>query len=146
MNPGAPAESGPTQPPTNRMCKLKQFGAVAAIATFCVIAAVPPQAALAAISADQARESIEKQFGVKVLKITSSTLDGKPVYLLTIMSPGGNSNSAFQVSRIAVDPETGKLVLGSHHLPSGYNSAGGDGTNEPNRNPTDVLRQGWNWR
>jgi hypothetical protein len=62
------------------------------------------------------------------------------------MSPGGNENSAFQVSRLAVDPDTGRLVSGFRHRRSGYDYAEGDGANETNRQPTGVLRQGWNWR
>lgn len=136
----------PVQRLTNRMYRLKQFSGLAAMAAVCVIAAATPRAAQAAMSAGQAKASIEQQYDVKVLKIANSTLAGKPVYLLTIMSPGGASNSAFQVNRLAVDRKTGKLVSGVRHLPSGYDHAAGAGANVPNRQPTSVLRQGWNWR
>lgn len=98
------------------------------------------------MSAQEARASVEKQFGVKVLKITNTRIAGKTVYLLTIMSPGGDTNSAYQVNRLAVDPDTGRLVPGFRHRRSGYDYAEGDGANETNRQPTGVLRQGWNWR
>lgn len=119
--------------------------AVIALA-ICVMASVAPRAAQAGMSAQEARASIERQFGVKVLKVTTTVLAGKAVFLLTVMSPGGNVNSAYQVNRLAIDPDTGKLVSGFRHRRSGYDYADGAGANEANRQPTGVLRQGWNWR
>lgn len=96
------------------MCNLTLTSVVAVVASLC-IAGTAPREAHAAMSAEEARESVERQFGVKVLKISKAELAGKPVYLLTVMSPGGNSNSAFQVNRLALDPDTGRLVSGFRH-------------------------------
>ena len=128
------------------MYKLKLAGLTVALAAGIIIASTMPQLAQAAMSAQDARASVERQFGVKVLKVAIGNLAGKAVVLLTVMSPGGDTNSAFQVNRLAVDPETGKLVSGFRHRRSGYDYAEGDGANETNRQPTGVLRQGWNWR
>jgi hypothetical protein len=128
------------------MFRVKFTSFTAAFAVLCLMAAATPGTAQGAMTAQQASDSIERQFGVKVLKISKTTFAGKSVFLLTVMSPGGNENSAFQVSRLAVDPDTGRLVSGFRHRRSGYDYAEGDGANETNRQPTGVLRQGWNWR
>ena len=128
------------------MYKLKLNATIVVAAVICVIASATPRDVLGAMSAKEARASVERQYGVKVLKITNINFAGKKVFLLTVMSPGGDSNSAFQVNRLAVDPDTGKLVSGFRHRSSGYDYAEGDGANEANRQPTGVLRQGWNWR
>ena len=128
------------------MYKLKLISITVAIAASFIIAGATPRDAFGAMSAQQARASIEQQYGVKVLKITNTRFAGKAVFLLTIMSPGGDTNSAFQVNTLAVDPDTGRLVSGFRHRRSGYDYVGGDGSNETNRQPTGVLRQGWNWR
>ena len=128
------------------MYKLKLIIITAAIAASFIVAGATPRDALAAMSAQQARASIEKQFGVKVLNIKKIEFAGKKVFLLTVMSPGGDTNSAFQVNRLAVDPDTGRLVSGFRHRRSGYDYAEGDRANAANRQPTGVLRQGWNWR
>jgi len=118
--------------------------ALFSVYALCAPAVAPP--AWAAVSEDQARHAIEQQFGVRVLKVVKSTFDGKPVYFLTVMSPGGNSNSAFQVNTLAVDPETGKLVSGFRHLSSGLRDAEGAGSRDANRQPDDALSQGRVWR
>ena len=41
-----------------------------------------------------------------------SRYDGRAVFLVTVMNPGGDFNEAFQVTTLAVDVETGKLVSG----------------------------------
>lgn len=103
-------------------------------------------AARAAMSEAEVRRTIERQFGVKVLKIQNTQFAGKRVFLLTVMSAGGDTNEAFQVNRLAVDPETGRLVSAFRHRTSGYDYAAGAGERDVNRQPTDVLRQGRIWR
>lgn len=105
-----------------------------------------PSVAVGSVTEAQARATIEKEFGVRVLKIVPGTLHERSVYFLTIMSQGGNDNGAFQVNRLALDRETGQLVSGFRHRASGHDDAGGAGGRETNRQPTDVLRQGWDWR
>jgi len=104
------------------------------------------QPARAAVTEQEVRQMIEKTYEVKVLKLVADRLDGRPVFLVTVMSAAGNDNGAFQVNRLAVDAETGKLVSAFRHHTSGYELPAGARDSEPDRQPTDVLRQGWNWR
>lgn len=64
----------------------------------------------AQVSEDQIRQNLEEDYGVTVLRMREIVQDGKPVFAVTMMSPGGNFNEAFQVNTVVVDPETGKLV------------------------------------
>lgn len=66
--------------------------------------------AKAQLSEEQIRQQLEEDYGVTVLRMKKIVDDGKPVFAVTLMSPGGNFNEAFQVNTVAVDPETGKLV------------------------------------
>ncbi len=81
---------------------------------------VMPLPAVAAMSADQVRANITKAFGVKVLRTRPGQADGRRVYVVTIMNPGGDFNTAFQVNTLIVDADTGKLVSGFRHRASGY--------------------------
>ncbi len=62
-----------------------------------------PLPALAAMNADQVKAKVAKAFGVKVLKVRPGKVDGRKVFVVTIMNPGGNFDEAFQVSTIVVD-------------------------------------------
>ena len=86
-----------------------------------VLATAPllvPHAATAA-TAQQVAKKIEAGFGVRVLKVRRSQVDGRAVFLVTVMNPGGDFNEAFQITTLAVDVKTGKLVSGFRHLSSG---------------------------
>ncbi|MEO3429388.1 hypothetical protein AAFN88_11055 [Pelagibius sp. CAU 1746] len=86
-----------------------------------VLAAVPlPSSAEAAVSQEAAAKSISEAYGVQVLKVRAGELDGRKVWLLTVMRPGGNSNGAFQVHLLAVDQQSGELVSSFRHHASGY--------------------------
>lgn len=76
--------------------------------------------ALAAVSEDAAAQRIAERFGVEVLKVRAGERDGRQVWLVTVMQPGGNRNNAFQVHVLAVDQETGDLVSSFQHGSSGY--------------------------
>ena len=78
---------------------------------------VPPAAA--AETAQQVAQKIEAGFGVRVLKVRRSQVDGRAVFLGTVMNPGGDFDEAFQITTLAVDVKTGKLVSGFRHLSSG---------------------------
>ena len=84
------------------------------------------------MNADQVKAKIAKEFGVKVLKVRPSNADGRKVFVVTVMNPGGDFNEAFQVSTIAVDVETGELVPGFRHRASGL---------DPNQAPSYVPNQ-----
>ncbi|WP_193371010.1 hypothetical protein [Pelagibius marinus] len=77
-------------------------------------------AAQAAVSQEAAAKSIAERYGVQVLKVRAGERDGRKVWLVTVMQPGGNSNGAFQVHLLAVDQESGNLVSSFQHGVSGY--------------------------
>ena len=83
---------------------------------------VMPPPAGAAMGADQVRAKIIQAFGVEVLRVRPAQADGRRVYVVTIMNPGGDFNTAFQVNTLLVDADTGKLVSGFRHRPSGYDA------------------------
>ena len=85
-----------------------------------VLLATVPGRALAAVSEADAVENIEATYGVRALKVRSGEIDGRDVWLITVMNPGGDSNSAFQVNTLAVDKESGQLVPSFRHGTSGY--------------------------
>lgn len=76
--------------------------------------------AQAAVGQDAAAQRIAERYGVEVLKVRAGERDGRKVWLVTVMQPGGNRNNAFQVHLLAVDQETGELVSSFQHGPSGY--------------------------
>lgn len=104
-----------------------------------------PLPALAAMNADQVKAKVAKAFGVKVLKVRPGKVDGRKVFVVTIMNPGGNFNEAFQVSTIVVDVETGKLVSGYRHRASGLD-ANQAPSYVPNLHSPDTLSWGFIWR
>ncbi|MEE8516647.1 MAG: PepSY domain-containing protein [Alphaproteobacteria bacterium] len=104
-----------------------------------------PAPALAAVSADQVKAKVAKAFGVKVLKVRPAKADGRKVFVVTVMNPGGDFNEAFQVSTIVVDAETGKLVSGYRHRASGLD-ANQAPMFVPNLHSPDTLSWGFIWR
>ncbi len=109
------------------------------------IMAALPAAPAAALTADEVRQRVSTDFGVRVLKVRPGRFDGRSVFLVTVMNPGGDFNEAFQVTVLAVDAATGKMVSAFRHLPSGLrvNQAP---SREPNRQPADTFRRGRSWR
>ncbi len=108
------------------------------------VTAFPPPA-IAALSADQVKAKIAKEFGVKVLRVRPAKADGRKVFVVTVMNPGGDFNEAFQINTIVVDAGTGKLVPRFRHRASGHDP------NEapsfaPNRQSAGTLREGFTWR
>ncbi len=104
-----------------------------------------PLPALAAMNADQVKAKVAKAFGVKVLKVRPGKADGRKVFVVTVMNPGGDFNEAFQVSNIVVDVETGKLVPGFRHRASGI-AANQAPSFVPNLHSPDTLSWGFIWR
>ncbi len=72
------------------------------------------------MSADTASKQIGERFDVEVLKVRPGEIDGRKVWLVTVMRPGGDSNAAFQVHLLAVDQESGELVPSFRHHTDGY--------------------------
>jgi len=71
-------------------------------------------------SGEAAGKPVAERYDVQVMKVAPGEIDGRAVWLVTIMVPGGNSNSAFQVHRLAVDQESGDLVPSFRHHTEGY--------------------------
>ncbi len=99
----------------------------------------------AAMSPDQVAAAIAEAYGVTVLRVVPATDDGRSVFRLTIMNPGGDFDEAFQVNTLLVDADTGKLVSGVRHRASGY-EASQAASFEPNRHAPDSLSWGFVWR
>jgi len=84
-----------------------------------VLVLAPGSDAAAEVSKDAAAQQVEESFSVEVLKVRDSDLDGTPVWLVTFMVPGGNSNAAFQVSTVAVEKSSGRLLPSFRHRNNG---------------------------
>ena len=76
--------------------------------------------ARAAVSSDEAGAMVAKKYSVQVLRVRAGLVDTIPVWLVTVMKAGGNSNDAFQVTILAVDQDSGELVPAFRHGTTGY--------------------------
>jgi hypothetical protein len=101
--------------------------------------------AQAAMMPDEVSRKITQQFGAKVLRVIGGEVDGKRVFNVTVMVPGGNSNDAFRVDTLTVDADTGQLLRAFRHLPAGYALAG-EPSPDANRNSASVPADGRVWR
>lgn len=110
-----------------------------------LIAALYAGAAAAAMSPEDVSKKLAQQYGVKVLRVTEGDYAGKKVFKVTVMGAPGNSNSAFEVATLAVDPDTGNLLPAFRHTQSGYELSGAETTNT-NRNSWGVPESGRPWR
>ena len=99
----------------NRSSLLVALGVVGA-----AIAAPAVSPAQAAVSQEAAAKRLAESYGVQVLKTRAGQLDGRKVWLVTVMQPGGDRNNAFQVHVLAVDQESGELVPSFQHRADGY--------------------------
>jgi hypothetical protein len=100
--------------------------------------------AAAQVTEQEAKRQIEETYDVEVLAVREDEIDERAVWLVTFMVPGGNSNSAFMVSSLAVDQETGDLVPSFRHNASGYELPGGLRGDKAGLRP-DAMRSG-TWR
>ncbi len=98
----------------------------------------------AAMSADEVASAIAEAYGVTVLRVVAMEEDGRSVFRVTIMNPGGDFDEAFQVNTLLVDAETGKLVSAVRHRTSGYDASQA-ASFEPNRHAPDTLSWGFIW-
>ncbi len=93
--------------------------AVRAVLLVALLVAAGPAPTTAAVNEAQVAQSIAEAYGVRVLRVQEGEIDGRPVWLVTVMNPGGDFNEAFMVTTLAVDRETGELVPAFRHGPSG---------------------------
>lgn len=103
-------------------CRRRLLSCLAVVGALLAAAALSaaPRSAWAAVGAEAAGKQVAERFDVQVLKVAPGEIDGRAVWLVTVMVPGGNSNSAFQVHRLAVDQESGDLVPSFRHHTEGY--------------------------
>ena len=89
-----------------------------------IIVSIVPNPGAAAVTEAEAVRTIEETYDVEVLRARPGQIDGRQVWLLTVMNRGGDFNTAFQVNTLAVDQETGGLVPAFRHGPSGFKPSG----------------------
>jgi len=89
--------------------------AMRALALAILLAAGAAQAA----SPEEVKQSLEKTYPVRVLKVAPADLDGKKVYDVRVMRTD-TANGGLGVTTLMVDAETGKLVPAFRHKASGY--------------------------
>ncbi|MCC6469063.1 MAG: hypothetical protein IT563_12150 [Alphaproteobacteria bacterium] len=98
----------------------------------------------AAVTPDEVSKKLSQQFGVQVLRVLPTTIDGRQAFVATVMNPAGNSNEAFRIDHLAVDAETGALLPGFRHGNSGY-VLPGEPPMDAGRN-VNVPADGHTWR
>ena len=104
---------------------IRSLSATAAGLFLAAASLLPPSSGvLAQVNEDAAAKQVEESYKVEVLKVRDGNLDGIEVWLVTFMVPGGNSNAAFQVSTVAVEKASGRLVPSFRHRNSGVASPG----------------------
>lgn len=81
--------------------------------------------ALAEVGRDEAAARLRTDFQVEVLRVRPGEINGTAVWLVTVMSPGGNSNNAYMVTTLAVDRKTGALVPAFYQGRSGAQGLAG---------------------
>ena len=91
----------------------------------------------------EARRQIEESYDVEVLGVTEGEIDDRAVWLITVMVPPGDSNTAFMVSTLAVDQEMGDLVPVFRHRASGYELPGGLRNDKTGVRPDSMRTRTW---
>lgn len=100
--------------------------------------------AMAQIAEDQAAARIEKEYDVKVLRVRPGEVDDVPVWMITVMQQGGNYNTAFQVTTLAMNRANGELVSSFHQGTHGAVGNASPTDTQIDRQP-DAARSG-TWR
>jgi hypothetical protein len=94
-------------------------GASIVVAGWLAIAGFSATPALA-LSPEAVAGAVAQRFGVTVLRVAPIERDGKPLYSVVVMNPGGNFNEAFKATTLVVDPDSGELVPQFRQENSGY--------------------------
>ena len=76
---------------------------------------------------------IGSRYGVEVLRAQRDQFNGKPVYRMVVMNPGGDFDEAYSVHTLVVDAKTGELVSQFQNVTSGYQLSA-----PPDRTPRDA--------
>jgi hypothetical protein len=92
--------------------------------------------------AQRLANELSSRFDVQVLRAQREQVDGKPVYRMVVMNPGGDFNEAYAVHTLIVDAKTGALVSQFQNETSGYQlSASPDRTPRANGVGTTIRRE-----
>jgi len=112
----------------------------------CTASLLAANSAQARMTEAQVKASLEKSYPVRVLDKHTREIefDGKAAYEVKVMNVGGDYNSAFMITTLIVDADSGQLLRVFRHRDSGYELPGG-GENDPNRQAPDAA-SGVLWR
>jgi hypothetical protein len=102
------------------------------------------RSAVAQVTNQEAKLQVEETYVVEVLGRRDSEIDGRAVWLVTFVVLSCDTNSAFMVSSLAIDRESGDLVPAFRHRASGYELPGGLRRDRVGLRP-DAMRTG-TWR
>ena len=98
---------------------IRAWGARIAVAVWLVVAGFAANPVFA-LSPEAVAGVVAQRFGVTVLRVVPIERDGKPLYSVVVMNPGGNFNEAFKATTLVVDPDSGELVPQFRQENSGY--------------------------
>ncbi len=84
------------------------------------LASVLASSPATALTPHEVARRLAETYGVDVLRVRELEEDGRRLYAVTVMLPGGNRNDAFQVGTLLLDAETGEPVPRFGHGPSGH--------------------------
>lgn len=115
-------------------------------ATAILVTAFVAAPALAQSPASKAAaDKVAKEYDVTVLRTEEGEIDGKAVVFVTVMKDGGNSNDAFQVTTLAVDPQSGELVSQFLTTPTGQRDTA-PGPRSPSLDESGRIIRQWSSR
>lgn len=106
-------------------------------------ASAVPAPAQAQISRDDAARRIESDYNVQVLRVRPGDIDGRAVWLVTVMNPGGDYNEAFGVTTLALDQADGTLVPAFRHGPTGARGLDDSVDTRIDRRPSSMQSGPW---
>ncbi len=118
-------------------------GVARALATLLLAGFVFSGNALAQVTDLEAKRQVEESYQVEVLGVREGEIDGRAVWLVTVMMPPGDYNAAFMVSNLAIDRETGDLVPSFRHRVSGYELPGGRRSDKFGLRPDAARSRTW---
>ncbi len=84
------------------------------------LAAVLGASPAKALTPEEVKRRLAETYGVEVLRVRELEENGRRLYAVTVMLPGGNRNNAFQVGTLLVDAETGEPVPRFGHGPRAH--------------------------
>ncbi len=128
--------------PTSRLQAAIRFLGMASVAAVLLgLGSLPASAQR--LSAEAAARQVAETYGVEPLRVRETRLeDGSLAYVVTVMTPGGDSNDAFMVTTLLVDARTGELVPQFRHTPTGHEFSDAPFNVPPTESDGLALRRG----